>query len=212
MGRTFRSCRIYSGGLVLACVLLGSAAAQPAAADTLAGETFAADDNVPGQTVTVNCGPTPQSPFSYHAEGPATGPHLGTFTEDGTVDPADTFPPTIIALDATFTITSAQGNVTGEKHLVAPGGGGTCVNAENIANFGGAGGLICYGATFAGGGTEVGLADVGLTINEIVGGTIERQFVETFTPDATVVCGGPCDENAQVNQNQGGDNQGCKND
>lgn len=168
--------------------------AQPAAASTLAGETLQTVYPGPaGHALTVTCGPT-AGMLTYHAEGTASGPHLGTFVEDGaaTFDPLSGF---LLSFDATFSITSAGGNVAGEKHLIpgvfsgdpyVPGSArcGPAVESDVLNST-----SICYRAEFAGGGTEVGFSGVFLSYIEPSQGQVGGSFLEDFIPDSTVSCG-----------------------
>jgi hypothetical protein len=170
-----------------------------AAASTLAAEVFEADELVLGrdesQLVAVVCGPTPTSPFTYHIEGTATGPHPGAFVEDGTVTLGPLLTSTLgqlASLDATFSIMSAAGNVTGEKHLLAsvPTDVGFCTDSQTAFLRTGQTGTmqLCYSARFSDGSTEVGRSF--LLLNQEHGGVSdpEGRFVETFVPDSTVTC------------------------
>jgi hypothetical protein len=181
-GRRFRRLSIRFAVLV-AGVLAAGALAHMAQASTLAGESFQASGAIPGHVVTADCGPTLTSPFTYHVEGRAGGPHSGTFTESGTV--AVDAGGQIVSLDATFTITSPGGNVTGEKHsLGPPAGAARCeefavavINALNL----------CYRAQFADGSAdETGRSELVFTRRE----PAASGFLETFVPDPTVSCGG----------------------
>jgi hypothetical protein len=129
-------------GLAFAVAALGAApaAAQP---PTLTGEVLRQHTAFAG-TTTGNCSTDPDTgatSFSFDFEGPATGPYTGSFTESirVTIGPAtgvlplapfpDGFDPgaanpsqfiaagQLLALDATFTIESPTGNVSGTKTL-----------------------------------------------------------------------------------------------
>lgn len=67
---------------------------------------------------TYDCNPTGTSTVTFTATGVATGPYPGTFTETGTVvfGPQAPFG-TVTSFEATFTITSVNGTVTGTKTL-----------------------------------------------------------------------------------------------
>jgi hypothetical protein len=108
--------------VLMTSVVVAGICVPAALATTLTGEEFFAREGISG-SVSVNCGGLFSS-FSYHAEGTATGPHLGTFVEDGEVvvgprEPSTGLSP-VISLDATFTVMSSTGDVRGEKHLLAP--------------------------------------------------------------------------------------------
>ncbi len=62
--------------------------------------------------------------FTYSASGTATGPYNGTFTETGTVTTDSSR--NVIASSAHFTITSAQGTVTGSETIAPNSPLGTC--------------------------------------------------------------------------------------
>jgi hypothetical protein len=99
---------------LVAASLVASPAQGQALPQSLAGEQFA-----PGQ-VSVNpaCGST--FTITYTASGPATGPYTGTYSETGTI--TGTFAggeEQFQTWNASFTIDSPQGHVTGEKTLRA---------------------------------------------------------------------------------------------
>jgi len=171
-------------------VVAAGAFAQTARASTLAGETFGASTLTPG-SVTLACGPTARSPFTYHVEGRAFGPHMGSFVEDGTVVP-DPATGSLVRLDATFTITSPFGNVTGEKHLIGPGVG-TCDPSDPFF-FGDrvVAPQLCYRAQFADGSSETGRSALTLDFRSFMGQPV-FVFNESFVPDPTVSCGCPDD-------------------
>lgn len=95
----------------------------------LTGETLITSEaGDPGtSTVTGTCNPLGTSTFTFTVTGVAVGPYQGTFVEEGTftLGPVG-FP--LEAFDATFTIASAEGTVTGTKTLtgVTPTHGGVC--------------------------------------------------------------------------------------
>ncbi len=110
----------FAAALVAATAALGATGTNP----TLAGETFAG----PGPTITsFNCDLNGTSTFSYTVTGVATGPYPGTFTESVHVKIGPQTEPTyhvpypglrfgpVMQFDATFTIDSAVGQVTGTK-------------------------------------------------------------------------------------------------
>jgi hypothetical protein len=176
--RRFRRLSIRSAAL-LAGVLAAGALANTAQASTLAGESFAATT-----VVTAVCGPTPTSPFTYQVEGRAVGPHTGTFTETGmvVVDAGGQ----IVSLDATFTITSPDGNVTGEKHSPLAGSAFCGDDRARINAFN-----MCYRAEFADGSAdETGRSALNFLSFHAPGAL--RLFDEEFFPDPTVSCGAAC--------------------
>jgi hypothetical protein len=98
-----------------------ASAAQSAtpAPKNLTGEAFIAS-GLPARgvsQVTGTCNPLGDSMFTFHAEGEAIGPYTGTFVEDGTFTIAPVLTPSLSTFDATFTITSDTGTVTGTKTL-----------------------------------------------------------------------------------------------
>jgi hypothetical protein len=127
---------------VLATAILSSVFAAPAAAggpypnktpQTLTGEVLLASE-IPGpgtSTFSGTCDPLGNSTFQFTVTGLAEGPYPGTFTESGTI----TFGPFgvvevgfgVAAFNASFTIQSAVGTVTGTKTLATPNTGfGAC--------------------------------------------------------------------------------------
>lgn len=186
----FQSWSIRTKIVLLASVVVAGICVPAAIASTLTGEQFAAIDGL-GQTVTVNCGPTPTSPFTYHVEGTAAGPHSGTFVEDGEVvvgplEPSGVGP--LISLDATFTIMSSMGDVSGEKHAL-PGGFASCQGADTAILDST---QLCYRARFSDATTEEGRSSVRLVVNRIDLGV--ATFDEQFFPDPTVSCRGNGEE------------------
>lgn len=183
------STRSVRCAVLLVSVVAAAALAQTARATTLSGETFSAVAPSPTDVLTATCGASLSDPITYHAEGTAGGPHQGRFVEDGTVVP-DPDGTGIVSLDATFTITSPASNVTGEKHLVAPGTGTAFCNRD----FAGAVFAdLCYRAEFADGSSETGRSALVLNLN------FDRDLsslLEEFTPDTTVSCGCPDDSDA----------------
>ncbi|HEV2034199.1 MAG TPA: Ig-like domain-containing protein, partial [Candidatus Dormibacteraeota bacterium] len=73
--------------------------------------------------ISKTCGPDGTGTLTFTADGNAAGPYPGTFHEDGTIVLAAT---NVMTADATFTITSAIGNVTGTKSLSGTGSAGNC--------------------------------------------------------------------------------------
>lgn len=123
--------RILSGGAALALLL---AVSPPAAAATPSSLTSEFLVGTPITQLTAVCDPSGTSTISYTTSGTASGPYPGTYTETGTVTIG---PETlsvfvngfqagpVTSLDATFTINSTAGTVSGTKHLdpsaVVPG-------------------------------------------------------------------------------------------
>lgn len=108
--------------LVAAAVTTPTASGDesPPAGPTLQGENLVA--SFTGLTVTSNCNESGTSTVSYHAEGFATGPFMGTFVADGTITigPQVALMGPILTLTETFTIMAAEGTVTGSKTLTEP--------------------------------------------------------------------------------------------
>jgi hypothetical protein len=114
--------------VALALAAAGVAVAQPAPPSTLTGESFHQDT----PTITsVDCNESANYTYSYFATGTATGPYPGTFTETGTL--------IFNRLEASFTIDSAAGQVTGTKTAnvgVSCAGGPPCSGAEACSDEG----------------------------------------------------------------------------
>lgn len=95
---------------------------------SLEGETLQAAGQLFDRAAT--CDPSGSSTIAFHWSGFAIGPYPGTFTEDGTVTigPQTGFGAgrfgfalgQVTQFDATFTIDSPAGTVTGSKHLMGP--------------------------------------------------------------------------------------------
>jgi hypothetical protein len=102
---------------------------------TMTGETLIATPA--SVATTAQCDLDHVSTFSFSASGVAVGAYAGTFTESGTVTvgpqsmPFPTGP--LLSLDSSFTIEAGDTTVTGAKHLVAPGGTGSCITPEQHA-------------------------------------------------------------------------------
>src|SRR2546423_11785824 len=119
--------------LALAALLVPVSAAGTARADvagppTLQGELLATTGELFDRGA--SCNPSGTTTQSFHWTGVASGPYPGTFVEDGTLTIG---PQTgigagrfgfqlgpVLSFDATFTIDSAAGAVTGAKQLIAP--------------------------------------------------------------------------------------------
>ena len=103
---------------------------------SLAGETLTAGAAFPGTryTTAAGCDLEGVSTISFTAEGLATGPYPGAFTESGTttVGPqaAVGFPSgPVLSFESTFTIRSGTTTVTGSKRLLTPGTA-SCITPE----------------------------------------------------------------------------------
>ena len=123
---------------VLAGLALVGATAPTALATTppsLSGESFY---GTPITQLTATCDPIGTSTISYTTSGTAYGLYPGTYTESGTVTIGPLTLPRYVngfqlgpvtSLDATFTINSTSGTVTGSKHLDPAGDvAGLCYN------------------------------------------------------------------------------------
>lgn len=145
-GAPARFIRVVSCVLVLvaALALPSTAGAQAVAPPTLTGETFeTADSPTPGEgcvglanfppiciqsptgqvvNADVTCDETGGT-VNYAVEGLAEGPYPGTYRETGTITLAGGPPPTsgisrdVIGFEATFTVDSPTGQVSGRKTL-----------------------------------------------------------------------------------------------
>ena len=115
-------------GLLVAIAPGGSARADTPGPPTLQGELLATTGELFDRGA--SCNPTGTTTQSFHWTGIASGPYPGTFVEDGTITIG---PQTgigagrfgfqlgpVLSFDATFTIDSLAGSVSGTKHLVAP--------------------------------------------------------------------------------------------
>ena len=117
--------------LVMIGVLFALVAGPARAADpppSLAGETFWGFDRnnfgfTPQGQISGTCDPNGISTITFGGTGTATGPYPGTFTESGTVSFHP--PPSFLAtsFEATFTIDSPVGQVSGTKSGFISGGG-----------------------------------------------------------------------------------------
>ena len=134
----------FTGALALLGVCFALLSAEAAAAGgsgdggnsatpaSLTGEVLltAASAGVGSSTATGTCNPLGTSTFTFEVTGEAIGPYPGTFVERGTftLGPVG-FP--LVLFDATFTIDSPVGLVTGSKTLegVLPTHSGACGEA-----------------------------------------------------------------------------------
>lgn len=121
-----RSWRLAGVVLMLVALLAAAATAEAAGTPSLAGEVMLAgvDSGVPSSSgsfeVTLRCGATAPSWWTYAASGTATGPYPGTFTESGTVyvdatGLGETGP--VLSVHADFTIASGSTIVSGSKDM-----------------------------------------------------------------------------------------------
>jgi hypothetical protein len=125
-------CRLGAVVAVAIALLAGSqggaARADTATPPTLQGELLTTTGELFDRGA--SCNPNGTTTQAFHWTGFATGPYTGTFTEDGTLTIG---PQTgvgagrfgfqlgpVLTFDATFTIDSPTGTVTGTKHLIAP--------------------------------------------------------------------------------------------
>jgi hypothetical protein len=195
---------------------------------TLTGETFLGGlfTTEPSSLVTsANCDPTGTSTFTYQATGPAAGPYVGTYTETGTVTMGPQLTPgspptgTVTSWTASFTIASATGNVTGSKSLppgappvagICTEGGDTFIAQRSAAT--GAQNVLAYTATITvPDGTQY--SDHGLSeasVNDFPTEPSFDNFFEQFVSEQATTTP-VCDQNAQSDQNQTGNDQGCQN-
>jgi hypothetical protein len=213
-----------------ACVFAATGEAQTVA-PTLTGETLLSGVFAGGTGSTVvtseNCNPTGTSSFSYRSTGIATGPYPGTYVEEGTVTIGpQIFPGTpdtgvVTGWTASYTITSATGNVTGTKTLTPPPPGATGTDAgsctstgveQRSAATGVANQPLAYTATITIA-TGEQFSDHGLSnasVNSFPTIPAFDNFFEDYTSlqaTATPLC----NEDDQAQQNQGGNGQGCAN-
>jgi hypothetical protein len=211
-----RLIRLFGILPAVAMVLLatGSASAQTGP-PVLSGESLINPDGsgagAPPQ-VTADCVPFGISTISFTVSGTAVGPYPGTFTESGTavIDTTNPFVAgPVTSFTANFTIQSPTGTVTGTKSLISDPlratGLGTC-QAGGLHSFGVA---TDYHAQIES--SEAIYSDQGETnaaLNEPALGNPGGAFEEDFSSnlqDLVLVC----TPNAQGNQDQDGDNDGC---
>lgn len=102
-------------GLLAAALVIGALAPQAAAAQTLAGETFASAQHIEGFTYQGECNPQGESTFTYYTWGTADGPVPGTMEEYGTFTLASPSGP-VTSYSASYTIDANEGeDVQGTK-------------------------------------------------------------------------------------------------
>jgi hypothetical protein len=186
------------GAVVAAAVL--AAPASAAVPSTLSGEIFSNNPGEGSSSITAaSCDPSGNSTFSFEASGPAIGPYPGTFTETGTVTLGPQTPGLFTAvqsLTASFTISSAAGDVTGTKSVTGPTnpvlGNAECLDAPDNArasNLNSAG--VTYDARITtpdGTFFDRGRADVNVLEQHTVGFDAS-DFREAFFTDLTAVVG-----------------------
>jgi hypothetical protein len=165
--------------LALAVAAFGCAApAQAQEVAPLTGESFHAhyhffdSSDVPVGEFEINgsCNPSGPSTYTFTASGIATGPYPGTFEESGTFTQSAPGPDgqrVITAFDATFTIDSVAGQVSGSKSLegqnLVPGG--SCTENDFLRIVDGSVDPLAYEAqitTPTGSATDRGTSGVGL--------------------------------------------------
>jgi hypothetical protein len=122
----YSSCAVVLAVVAGAFIAPAAGASGAAASPSLTGETFAGPPGTTNYQIKSDgnnpfaCNPSGDTTFTLIVTGPATGPFPGTFDETATV----TIGPqtaglvgTVTQFDATFTITSPAGTVSGTKHL-----------------------------------------------------------------------------------------------
>jgi hypothetical protein len=172
-------------------------AQQPPAPPTLTGESFVGFGDITG-----NCSETSTATFTFTASGTASGPYPGTFEESGTYTIAPTAPGgsgSLLSFEATFTIESPVGTVTGSKRFDPnqPPQVGRCV----INNVGSPGTFeVLWEATLEVGGctyTDRGNGTTSLILDERVPPGEQPPFGEFFrlseltNPELLECVGGP---------------------
>jgi hypothetical protein len=138
---------VASGTGLIGLAALPASADKPVPPTSLDGESF---NGVPTFS-NESCHPEGTSSFDYSASGVASGPYPGTFSETGSVTvgpqtiPGEVALPVgtltyktgpLATLEATFTIQSTLGVVTGTKTLVF-GGLGACEDSAQFQSFAG---------------------------------------------------------------------------
>jgi hypothetical protein len=145
--RLIRRALVVLAGVALVGAVAPTASAKPPEAPaTLAGESFSGVPTVSNEV----CNPNGTSTFDYSVTGVASGPYAGTFTETGSVSVTPQtieheteispvfgtltyFSGFLASLDATFTIQSSAGTVTGTKTLALSGDGrAACQNTAEL--------------------------------------------------------------------------------
>lgn len=122
---------VSSGVGLLGVAALPASAAKLSVPASLDGESFSGTPTFSNEA----CNPNEASSFDYSVNGVARGPYAGTFSETGSVTVGPQRSPensdvgtgtltvytgTVQTLQATFTIQTSQGVVTGTKTVVAP--------------------------------------------------------------------------------------------
>lgn len=199
--RTLAMLAATGGVAMLAAPTLSTADATP---PTLSGEQLLD----PAPSVSAMCDVGGTSTISFTAQGTATGPYPGTFTEVGTatigpqqLDQNGTPAGFLLSVDAVFTIHSPTGDVTGTKTLVLPitdpgtqvaigqcgdvGGDPTVhlanVNAHSTVHYDAE--ISAPGGDFADRGTDPLVFLNKMTTD--AGRVLDQQFIETFASDLT---------------------------
>jgi hypothetical protein len=140
-----RRALVVLAGVALIGVIAPTASAKPPPFPaTLGGESFSGLPTFSNEV----CNPNGTSTFDYSVSGVASGPYAGTFTETGSVSvtpqtiqqsigvPLGTLEyssGSLASLNATFTIQSSAGSVTGTKTLTVSGNGNAA--CQNTAEF-----------------------------------------------------------------------------
>jgi hypothetical protein len=196
--------------LVLACGLLAAAAATGAAAATTAQPSLAGEQLIAGNDigplsgtsmyeVTLRCGATTPSWWTYAASGVATGPYPGTFTETGTVyvnatGLGESGP--LVSVHADFTISSGTTVITGTKDMtLLPTDTGSCLSAADH-----------YDAKFTSAMSYTATVDTGSgSFTDSGSATVETDRAEAFQlgPDGAVSLGGPSHFRASFDSSNG---------
>ena len=169
--------------------LAGAGAALAVPSPTLSGERLM--NQSPSQ-VGSTCNDVTGRSFTYTVSGVAFGAYPGTFTETGTVTFAapDTLNAPVTNVTSTFTITGANGTVTGTKSYVAGQTTGTA--GCRFVGFGDEGRAVVdnvrYTATLPDGTVDEGRSRISLFDTSLIG-----SFDSTFVSTRPVVVDGDGD-------------------
>lgn len=192
--------------IIVSAVLAALLAAAPASAQTpsLTGEDLLARDFEGFPTADIGevdvvarqCNADGSGSFEFTASGPAAGPYPGTFQESGSVafGPGAHGESQVTAFQATFTIDSPAGQVTGTKTLADVPSGFTGCREVGDQEFLAAATAAAYEATIVlpSGArcTDSGTAETSVTSNDFgAGGGSSENFSEVFASDqAAAVC------------------------
>lgn len=211
--RLFRLLAVLAA-LASGMVTMSSASAQ-VGPPVLTGERFLSPDASGGGAppqVTANCNPFGTSTISFTVTGIAVGPYPGTFTESGTavIDTTNPFVfGPVTSFNASFTIDSPIGTVSGTKSLI-----NNPIRAGDLG-FCSEGALVSFVVATdyqaqidSGGATYADQGETNAALNEPPGGLAGGAFEEDFYSNLLDVI--PlCTPDAQGDQNQDGDAQGC---